>query len=140
MSLAPAGTNPIVKVIFETTDPDIFMSCDLFLKNKVPGSNWIQIFSRFNNKGLKTHSFIIDPTTPPISGHSLTDLIGCQIGWVVSVFDLAKPISMKFSFHLDIQQSGTSIMPSPIKTTESSANVTINTIGDQAIFNEKFTL
>lgn len=139
MSLNPAGNNPIVQVIFETTDPSIFMSCDLFLKNKIPGSKWIQVFTRFNNKGLQTHSFIIDPTKPPISGRSVGDLIDCQIGWVVSVFDLADPLDIKFSFQLDIQQSGASIMPEPVNTTEASQNVTINANRDQAIFNEKFT-
>jgi hypothetical protein len=138
MSLNPAGTNPIVLLIFETIDPSIYMSCDFFLKGKAPGSDWIEII-RLNNKGRKTHSFRIDPTKPPISGSSLDDLIGCQIGWVVSVFDLAKPISIKFSFQLDIQQSGTSIMASPINTIETSSNVATNTIGDQVIFNEKLT-
>jgi hypothetical protein len=132
MRLNPAGSNPIIEVIFNSLD---YMSCTLFLKNKIPGSDFQEIFTPFNNKTANTHLFTLDPTKAPISGSDLKDLIGCEIGWVVSVFDFGPP-AITFSFSLDIKQSGFSILTTPIVTTEDSLNVTISPSGNNAIFNE----
>jgi hypothetical protein len=139
MSLNPLGSNPILQVQFNTPDSSIYMSGILSIKDKIPGAGWSQIFLPFNNKDADTHSFTIDPTKVLSSGSSLQDLKGCQIGWVVSIFDLNNPLKITFTFNLDIQQSGTSILPAPVQTIETSPNVTISDRGDQGIFNEKFT-
>jgi hypothetical protein len=119
MRLNPAGSNPIIEVIFNSLD---YMSCTLFLKNKIPGSDFQEIFTPFNNKTAHTHLFTLDPTKAPISGS-------------VSVFDFGPP-AITFSFSLDIKQSGFSILTTPIVTTEDSLNVTISPSGNNAIFNE----
>jgi hypothetical protein len=132
MPLNPAGNDPIIEVIFNSSD---YMSCTLFLKNKTPGSSFQQIFTPFNNKTANTHLFTLDPTKAPTSGNDLNDLIGCEIGWVVSVVDFGSP-GITFSFSLDIKQSGVSILTTPIVTNEGSSNVAISPSGDSAIFNE----
>jgi hypothetical protein len=135
-SLKPAGSNPIIEVIFDSPD---YMSCTLFLKNRTAGSDFQQIFTPFNNKTANTHLFTFDPTKAPISGSDLNDLIGCELGWVVSVFDFGPP-KITFSFSLDIKQSGISILATPIVTTEASSNVTISSSGKNAIFNETLVI
>jgi hypothetical protein len=138
MPLDTAGNKPIIQVTFNTTDSNIYMSCILSFKSKTPNSRWNDLFPSFSNKNSNTHLFTLDPTQPPIIGSSLSDLIGGEIGWVVSVFDLYNPINITFAFKLDIQQSGISIMTAPVNITETNDIVAISPNRDQAIFNGKF--
>jgi hypothetical protein len=102
MSLNPSGPKPVVTIRIggiQTTG-----SGDFYFQGQVVGS--------FNtNKAL--HTFNIDP------------LINSEIGWVVT-FTSFPQSPIQFSFAIDVQQSGTSII-TPINIDQNSPKVVKST-------------
>jgi bacillopeptidase F (M6 metalloprotease family) len=128
------SSNPIVEVIFDSPDR---MFCTLFLQNKTPDADFEKIENTLDNESENFFSFTIDPTESPINGRSLNDLSGCDLGWVVKCFDLDKNAQIKFSFEINIIDSGSTIKS--IIITEESDDVTISKSGNTAIFDGTFT-
>ncbi len=133
MPLDPTGSNPIVQVTFASLDSG---SCTLFLK-KTTDSDWHQIFTPFSNHNADDFSFTIDPTKPPINGSSLSSLVGCKLGWVVKYFNLNNNPGIKFSFGININQSGSIVMSD--STAEDGVNVAFSPTRNIAAFSGVFT-
>jgi hypothetical protein len=129
MSLDPTGLHPIVIIQFGGQD---IGSCDLYFQNHV-----IDTLNNDPSKGGALHKVELDPMILLGSASSTVgDLIGTEIGWVVVHSNLAGP-DIKFSFYLDIRQSGKSII-TPIQVTDASDIVVDATLS--LIFNGFITL
>jgi hypothetical protein len=125
MPLNPTGSNPVLIIQFGGQDSGL---CDLYFQNKP--------ITRFDNS-KPLYKYELDPMLLFGSARStVSNLIGTEVGWVVTFTNLASP-TIQFSFDLDIRQDGASII-TPIEVTETSTQV-VNA-GLTLIFNGFLTL
>jgi hypothetical protein len=134
MSLSLNGSNPVLTLGFGGIQ---FGSCTLFIKEKIPGSQFRNI-TVVNNKNFRDHSLTIDPSSLLGSGASLADLQGCELGWTVIFVNLDTSGTIVFSFNLDIQQSSQSIMPQPFFRDNNSSGLVKNSTS--VMFSDSFKL
>jgi hypothetical protein len=128
MLLNPAGSNPIVIASFGGID---FGQCTLFFKEK--GGSFSPIIS-FDNTATSVFTFAVDPVKLLNSSNTISDLIGCQVGWTVTFVDLDESTTSLFSFNLKIEQDGKSLMTPPFSKTDTITD-TSSTFGGTFTFN-----
>jgi hypothetical protein len=125
MPLDPRKSNPLVIIQFGGQD---IGSCDLYFQNDVIKT----LNNNPSSSGGTLHKVELDPMILLRSASAtIADLIGTEIGWVVVHSNLAGP-DIKFSFYLDIRQSGTSII-TPVQINDQSGVVVNATLS--LIFN-----
>lgn len=105
MSLNTTGSNPIINARFGGIH---FGKCTLFLK-KPTDINFSPI-ATFTSRNSSTFTFEIDPQKVLVAGATLSQLVGCDIGWTVTFVNLGTtPSAAQFSFNLTIDQDANNL-------------------------------
>jgi hypothetical protein len=100
MPLNTTGSDPIINARFGGIH---FGKCTLFLKK--PTDTTFSPIATFTNRTSSTFVFEIDPQKVLGAGGTLSNLVGCDVGWTVTFVNLGTtPSTAKFSFDLTIGQ------------------------------------